>query len=200
MYNLPGDSEDYYLLTKGVELSANTSGLCCEIGLRAGGGSKYIIDAIATYCPGKTHIAIDPYGNIPYEHKEGDIVRLDYNNEMRNECLYNLYGYCQEKKVNFQFFNLEDTEFFKRYADGVPVYDIEKRIENQYSFIHFDAAHAVYPLAIEMKFFLSRMNIGGCWGFDDIEGYYNHDEIEQYVLSVGFKLIEKTHRKALYQL
>lgn len=199
-YNLPGDSEHYELLTKGIELSKGVDGLSCEIGLRLGGGSKFIIEAIARYCPQKTHIAIDPYGHILYEHKEKDFVRLDYTNEMRDECLTNIYGFCKQKKVNFQFFNLEDTEFFKRFADGVPVYNIEKRIEDNYSFVHFDGPHAKQPLFTEIDFFLSRTNTGGCWCFDDVTGYYNHDEIEAHLFSLGFKLIQKTSRKALYQL
>jgi hypothetical protein len=65
-YNLPTDSGDYYLLTKGVELSAHAEGLTCEIGLRTGGGTKHIMEALSKYRPGKVHIAIDPYGNILY--------------------------------------------------------------------------------------------------------------------------------------
>jgi hypothetical protein len=98
VYNLPTDSGDYYLLTKGVELSAHAEGLTCEIGLRAGGGTKHIMEALSKYRPGKVHIAIDPYGKILYERKEKDFFRLDYTNEMRDECLFNLYGFAKEKK------------------------------------------------------------------------------------------------------
>lgn len=196
---LPGDSGDYHLLTKGIELSAHVPGMTCEIGLRRGGGTKHIIDALAAKAPGKVHIAIDPYGHIPYEHKEGQPVRLDYTNDMRDECLSNLYPYALQKKINFQFFNLEDTEFFNRYGDGVPVYDMEKRVEDKYSFVHFDGPHAEMPLRLEIGFFEERMNPGGCWVFDDVVGYYDHDRLEKIIFALGFKLIDKTHHKALYQ-
>jgi hypothetical protein len=197
--SLPGDSGDYHLLTKGIELSANVPGMTCEIGLRRGGGTKTIIDALAQYAPHKVHIAIDPYGNIEYEHKEGDIVRLDYTNEMRDECLGNLYPYAKEKKINFQFFNLEDREFFKRYGDGVPVYDYKKRVEKDYSFVHFDGPHALEPLDEEISFFRYRTPVGGVWCFDDITGYYDHSRIEERLTLLGFVVIEKRWHKGLYK-
>jgi len=196
---LPGDSGDYHLLTEGIRLSAHVYGMTCEIGLRRGGGTKHIIDAIAKYCPGKVHIAIDPYGNIEYEHKEGQITRLDYTNEMRDECLANLYQYTREKKVPFIFFNLEDSEFFKRYAEGVPVYNSVKEFISSYSFVHFDGPHAILPLCREIDFFEKRIYPGACWCFDDIRGYYDHDQIENMLFRIGFKLIDKRDHKALYQ-
>ncbi len=197
--DLPGDSADYHLLTKGIELSANVNGLTCEIGLRRGGGTKHIIDAIAQYCPGKTHIAIDPYGHIPYEHKEGQVVQLDYTNDMRDECLSNLYQYTRQKQVPFIFFNLEDTEFFKRFADGVPTYNIDVTVWRKYSFVHFDGPHAMDPILQEVKFFRDRIAPGACWVFDDVVGYYDHDCLELGLFEIGFKLIDKTRHKALYQ-
>jgi hypothetical protein len=197
---LPGDSADYHILTKGVQLSASTQGLSCEIGLRRGGGSKHIIDAIADHCPGKVHIAVDPYGHIEYEHKEAQHVRLDYTNDMLADCMHNIYPFAQSRKVQFIFLNLEDTEFFTRYADGVPVYNLTKRLINNYSFVHFDGPHATLPLTREIEFFHQRALPGACWVFDDVIGYYNHDEIERYLFSIGWRLIEKTPHKALYQL
>lgn len=199
-YQLPGDSADYHILTKGVQLSAGTHGLSCEIGLRRGGGSAHIIAAISQHCGHKVHIAIDPYGNIEYEHKEGEIVRLDYTNEMLCDCMSNIYRYAQSRGVQFIFKQLEDTEFFKRYADGVPVYNEVKKMYNTYSFVHFDGPHALLPLMREIEFFRERALPGTCWVFDDVKGYYPHDDVEHYLFSIGFKLIEKTHHKALYQL
>jgi hypothetical protein len=64
---------------------------------------------------------------------------------------------CQGKKVNFQFFNLEDTEFFERYAEGVPVYNQVKTIWKTYSFVHFDGPHAFDSLMTEIDFFYKRI-------------------------------------------
>lgn len=199
MIELPGDSEDYHLLTQGVELSKDVSGLTCELGLRRGGGTKYIIDALSVYSHLKTHLAVDPYGHIPYEHKEGEIVQLDYTNDMYNDCMTNVFEYAKEKKIAFLFFKLEDTEFFERFSDGVPIYNVNKSIENVYSFVHFDGPHAVAPLITEIDFFDKRMNPGATAVFDDIEQYYNHDEVEQYLFKKGWVLINKTKRKGLYQ-
>lgn len=196
--NLPTDSGEYHMLTKGIELSRNVNGLTCEIGLRRGGGTKYILDALQRFGK-KTHVAIDPYGNIEYEHKEGEIVTLDYTNEMRDECLQNLYAYTRQLSIPFIFFNLEDTEFFKRYADGVPVYNQKKQIVNQYSFVHYDGPHAVAPLQAEIDFFLPRTPVGACWVFDDVKRYYDHDIIEQRLFKEGFNLIEIGDHKGLYQ-
>lgn len=202
MINLPGDSADYHLLTKGIELSKDVPGMTCEIGLRQGGGTKFIIDAIAQYCPGKTHIAIDPYGSILYELKENHFVRLDYTNEMRDECLKNVYAYCQEKKVNFLFFNLTDLDFFERYQHGIPIYDIERRVEKKYSFVFFDGPHSLLAIMFELLFFMDRITKGACFVFDDVsttDVYYDHKVIHSYLLSIGFSLIVNTDKKALYQ-
>lgn len=196
--DLPTDSGDYHLLTKGVELAKEIPGLTCEIGLRRGGGTKFILDALQRHGI-KTHIAIDPYGNIEYEHKEGEFVTLDYTNDMRDECLSNLHAYARQIQVPLLFWNLEDTEYFKRFGDGVPLYNKVKTIVNQYSFIHFDGPHAYEPLMVEIDFFKSRTPVGGCWCFDDVKGYYDHDAVEKVVLDSGFMLIEKGDKKALYQ-
>jgi len=197
--DLPGDSGDYELLAKGIELSKDVLGMTCELGVRRGGGTKIIMDAIARHCSGKVHIAIDPYGHIEYEHKEGQVVRLDYTNEMRDECMVNLFAYAKQIQQTVIFFNLEDTEFFNRFADGVPMYNLKKTILESYSFVHFDAAHAVMPLMDEIAFFQTRTPVGGCWCFDDVENYYNHSIIESYILKSGWNLIEKKYHKALYQ-
>ncbi len=195
---LPGDSSDYHLLTKGVELSKGVNGLTCELGVRRGGGTKIIMDAMHLFCPGKVHVAVDPYGHIEYEHKEAQTIRLDYTNQMRNQCMANLFSYADIINETVLFFNLEDTEFFEKFDKGVPIYDLVKYIVNEYSFVHFDAAHAHDPLITEIDFFAPRTPKGGCWVFDDVVGYYDHDKVEVYILSKGFTLIEKTQHKALY--
>jgi hypothetical protein len=199
MINLPGDSAEYDMLTRGIALSANVDGLTCELGLRLGGGSKHIIDALAQYAPHKTHIAVDPYGNIEYNaHDNGLKVRIDYTNQMRNTCMANIYPYANDKNVHFIFFNLEDSEFFQRFADGVPVYRENKAIINQYSFVHFDAGHIVPEILKQLDFFWMRSVPGSVFAFDDVVGFYNHDEIEKRLFP-HFKLIEKGNKKAIYQ-
>jgi len=195
---LPGDSGDYELITKGIELSKDAEGLCMEIGLRRGGGTKYIIDGIAQYCPDKVACAIDPYGNIEYRSREGRVCRIDYTNQMRDEALPQIYTYALQKRVHFVFINLEDGEFFLRYMSGIPIYREYKEVVNKYSFVHFDGPHTYDDVMAEIGFFLSRTSVGGCWVFDDVT-YYNHDEVEGFLERNGFVLIDKTNIKALYK-
>lgn len=193
---LPPDSRNYEVLTEGIEKVKDIDGLTCEIGLRRAGGTKYILDAIKATGQQKVHIAVDPYGNI--EFHEGNIAhRLDYTNEMRDECLFNLYAYTMQNKMPFVFFNLEDTEFFARFADGVPVYNEYKTIINTYAFVHFDGPHTVAALQDEIAFFDPRSVVGSVWVFDDVK-LYDHNEIHTYLKTLNWKLYRTTERKWAY--
>lgn len=194
------DSANYEVLTDGVMLAANVEGATCEIGLREGGGSKYIMDALVHSKQNlvKPHIAIDPYGNIEYYRDEiYKVGRCDYTNEMRNNCLINMYLYCIQNKVDFYFFNMEDTEFFKRYADGIPVYNEHKAIINKYSFVHFDGPHIIDVLNDELEFFDARAPIGAVFVFDDI-GMYEHEVVHEAILDRGWVAYSQTPRKIGY--
>lgn len=194
---LPTDSLNYEVITAGVERAAPIAGMTCEIGLRRGGGSKYIIDALADQDQKKVHIAIDPYGNIEYADTDDHITRFDYTNEMRDDCLANIHLYCRQKKVDFLFFCMEDTEFFKRFADGVPVYDQHKRLETAYSFVHFDGPHAVKELTHEIAFFNERTPQGAVFVFDDV-AQYDHQQIHTYLKTLGWEVFKTTPRKWAY--
>lgn len=194
------DSGDYNLLTEAAEAIKGVPGLTCEIGLRGGGGSAYIMAALHnTDQMDRTHIAIDPYGNIEYESHQGLLERLDYTNSMRNQCMKDIYDFSEESGINFLFFPLEDTEFFKRYADGVPVYQEYKKIIREYALVHFDGPHAWVPLVDEVIFFDNRTMVGGYWIFDDVT-FYDHDKFEaEYILPRGFELVKRTNIKASYK-
>lgn len=86
--SIEGDSGEYELLTEAVELSKDVEGICVEIGVRMGMGTKHIIDAICEHRPGSTVIGIDPYGSILYTGREPNgPCRLDYTNEMAKRCM-----------------------------------------------------------------------------------------------------------------
>jgi len=193
------DSLNYDVIVEGIERIKDVDGFTCEIGLRRGGGSFHIIDTLFKTEQKKTHIAIDPYGNI--EYPEGDdeqVIRCDYTNSMRDDCLANMYLLCQRREISFLFFNLEDTEFFARYADGVPVYNEHKQLVNQYSFVHFDGPHTVRHLKTEIDFFHPRSPQGAVWVFDDV-GLYKHSETHAYLKSLGWSALRTTERKWSYQ-
>lgn len=195
--NLPTDSSDYDVITRGVSRILDVPGMTCEIGLRRGGGTKYILDALVSTNQKRTHVAIDPYGNIDYEDGDSHTTKYDYTNEMRDECLVNLYSYARQLKQNVLFFNLEDTEFFSRYADGIPVYQEKKRIESLYAFIHFDGPHSIIALRREIAFFEIRSVRGAVFVFDDVENY-DHTSIDRYLTSNGWLGLDTSTRKWSY--
>lgn len=201
MIELSGDSGEYEFLEQAVELSSSVGGVCCEIGLRMGFGTKIIIDAVRKYCPTKTVISIDPYGSILYQGREmNEPCRLDYTNEMKYRCLSALYTYLIDNPVDYHYYDLEDNVFFDKYKDGIVKYELEKIMLNTYSVIHFDGPHTVPLINKEIDFFLPRTNSGGCWVFDDCTpDFYDHDAIEKRLFEIGFILIKKGNKKALYQ-
>jgi hypothetical protein len=195
--SLPADSADYEVLVEAVRKVVSVAGMTCEIGLRRGGGSRYILDTLLETQQKKLHIAIDPYGNIPYAPNDKELVLFDYTNKMRNECLLNIYLYCVQKNASFLFFNMEDSEFFARFSDGVPVYEGQKRIETHYSLVHFDGPHSVAALKAEVDFFHPRAYRGAVFVFDDVE-LYEHSEVDAYLTTLGWSAYRKAARKWAY--
>ena len=193
------DNIDYHLIEEGVGLVASVPGMTCEVGLREGGGSQYIMEALQKTGQNKIHIAIDPYGNIECEARNNSFSRFDYTNTMRNRCLSEMYKISTELNIDFLFFQLEDTEFFKRYGDGIPVYNEKKSIQNTYSFVFFDGPHGTNAIINEFNFFNERASAGAVFVFDDIT-FYDFSSIEQNnLVPTGWKLITKTTAKASYR-
>lgn len=192
--------ETYNVMREYVLQLKDVEGLSCEIGLRRGGGTKVIMDAFIENDDRRPHICLDPYGNIIYK----DIVgahRSDYTDDMRNETLAELYKYAYDKQLNILFFNLEDSEFYRRFADGVPIYNQEKEMINAYAYVHVDGQHDEASVKLAADFFIPRMSIGGIIMFDNTN-HYPHDRIHEKMISnkffyegdVGFK---KTYKRIL---
>ena len=179
---LPTDSLNYHVVSNAVKAAKDVEGMTCEIGVRRGGGSKFIIDALVEMNKNVPHIGIDPFGNIEYfaDEKYG-VIRQDYSNSMKLEMLTNMSLYCLQKNINYVFFNLEDTEFFNRYTDGVPIYNEVKKIWNKYSSVLLDGPHNILALKTEIDFFNQRMDIGATLILDDLELYPHFEEIDPYL-------------------
>ena len=213
------DSSEYEILFNGALKVGQTGvkGAAVEIGTRRGGSAKMIIDALAPFGQ-RPFFCIDPYGNIPIEctnknisaHVPGVTVEgdpqsteitkpltFDYDNNMRNRIIPSLYFYAYAAGMDFTFFCLEDTEFFKRYEDGVPVYNNEKTLVNEYAFVFFDGPHDNPALERELNFFLPRAVVGAVFVFDDI-WMYAHQKFEDQLLINGFEVLEKGSIKASY--
>ena len=199
---LETDNQDYDVLKNAVRRIKGVPGMLCEIGTRRGGSLAHIINTLGeTQDLHRNIVFLDPYGSI--EYAQSDSVkrpRTDYSNGMRNETLSALYYYVSNHPVNPVPFIMEDTEFFKRFADGVPFYLDHKIFETQYALVFFDGPHDVPSIVTEIEFFHPRSAPGAMWVFDDVVGYYDHDKIERMIAELGWKLVEKTDRKASYRL
>jgi len=213
------DSSEYEVLIEAAKSIRGVPGAVVEIGSRQGGSAKMIIDALEQNGDAnRPMFCIDPYGNIdvlctnlnlsehyPDVKLEGDPKSTDivapikpgFTNAMRNWCVPSLY-YCAYKAgLNFTFFCLEDTEFFARYADGVPVYDEVKRIVNEYALVFFDGPHDNPSVVAETQFFIDRSVLGTVFVYDDV-WMYDHARIEEMLLASGFRVKEKKNVKASY--
>ena len=196
-----GDSSNYDVITRAIKvIPSGLEGMTCEIGLRRGMGTKYIIDSLnKKEIPYKVHVAIDPYGHIEYASHEGYAVRLDYTNNMRDDTIGLCHIYANQNNVNFIFLNLTDTQFFEKFAAGIPIYEEEEIVLNKYIFVHFDGPHQLDLLETEFSWFDKRMSIGATIVFDDVVNYYDHSKLDLIVQKAGWKLLESTGCKASYQ-
>ena len=148
---------------------------------------------------------MDRYGNIEYNHGDGNIgsnISVEgFTNKMRNETIPLLYIYALERLNNFIFFNLEDTEFFKKYKDGIPIYSdqLGKRFESIYALVFFDGPHDYESVCKEVEFFNKRTPIGAVYVFDDVSNY-NHNLLEEkYLFESGWEIFQKSNRKISYK-
>ena len=194
------DSREYHILERAARSVSGVPGLTCEIGVREGGGTKAIIDAVRlSGGPKKVHVAIDPFGNIEYAHFETLVAKEPgYTNAMKNRMLKLLYQYCEQHGVECLFFPLEDTEYFKRFADGVPLYDQFKTMENRYALVFFDGPHTTALVKTEFDFFKDRQEVGAALVFDDIDQYPHMSLLDPYIRSHGYALVEQGVCKASY--
>lgn len=190
------DGAHYNELQIAIQETRDIPGATCEIGCRRGGGSVMIMQGnIGT---NKPHIAVDPYGNIDYHDRVG-IHKSDYTNNMKLESQMSLYEWAFRYSYNYIFFNLEDTEFFKRFADGVPIYEDVKRIENKFSLVFIDGPHHTKAVLDAFEYFKNKMSIGGQIVFDNYDHYPHDTEVEPLILQNSFVLHNTGTDKKVYK-
>lgn len=203
------DSYDYDILYRAAQFIKDVPGIVCEIGTRRGGSMKYIIDGLLSVGDNNRNVlCIDPYGGVTYYyHEDHEAPVTDYTNDMRNTAMVNLYSYIDKKPINLVLMCMEDTEFFARFADGVPFYqgvfrkyidnvpyeEGTKTISNQYSLVFFDGPHTTELVLNEVKFFIPRSVIGTRFVFDDCADY-NHQVVHNYLLENNFEIVEQKHK------
>ena len=188
MSQFESDGFDYNILTNACLHVAKheVPGMVLEIGTRRGGSAEIMVNALTKAgVKGKTFVVVDPYGDIDFELDWG-MVGYDYTNQMRDETIPKLHKFMAKKGFNFVFMNMEDVEFFKRYSDGVPIYQGKaKQLINQYALVFVDGPHSTRLVSNEANFFADRIAPGGAIVFDNVN-YYEHDKIEQVLFTAGF--------------
>ena len=197
------DSWDYEILKDAAESVVNINGLSLELGVREGGSSKMMIDAfLKTPKIKRTHIALDPYGNLPYYYSTSE-WRNDpgpYGNSMRDFVVPGLLLYCANTNVDFLFYQMTDCEFMKRFSDGIPVYNTPGNacLAEKYALVHIDGPHITEDTLSETIFFEERSVIGTHLVYDDVEGYYDHEQIRKYLLEREWVVKKETDKKISY--
>lgn len=196
---IDGDSGEYEFLTEAVEMSKDIEGMCCEVGLRRGLGTVTIIEAVRQFCPSKRVISIDPYGSIPYVGREHvGKIRLDYDNQMRDETVSEIYQ--RLKGVNWQFFNMTDEQFFTQMSDGVQWNELDTQYEIFYSMVHLDAEHYFDAIRNEVLFFGRRMTTGGIIVIDDFtEDFIKVQPVVDMMDSYGFVEVKRGLKKSIWR-
>jgi|TARA_E500000178_G_C16971289_1_gene731053 hypothetical protein len=194
---IAGDSLEYEFITEEIKkLNLNDIVLTCEIGLRRGLGSKTIMDAvIAKGVETYRHIAIDPYGNLDYQHYD-DVpsATADYTDHMKIETLYDLVKYKE-----FAFFEFPDTYYFETMKGGYPL-SIDGKIEmhDKYSVVHLDGPHTTLAVEQQITFFMRYMEDESILILDDHKTFYKQS-IDWCLKKVGFKVVREGDRKLIYK-
>lgn len=179
MFERDGHDSCYERLKPYIEKALTSHGATAEVGLRRAGTTKLILDKQIETGLRKPHICIDPYGQIPYSVNER-IHDTDYSNQMRNETLAELYSFCRDNQLDLHFFNMEDSEFYKRFPDYVPVYEREKIEIDSYCFVHIDGQHSYEAVLPAAQYFLPRMSKNSYIAFDNTDTY-DHQRVEREV-------------------
>jgi hypothetical protein len=200
------DGEEYEVLWHAAILTSTLPGLSAEVGVREGGASELIlrtVDQYAVTSGGRrtTHVAIDPYGNIPYADRDGRVVPgFGYDEKMRRNAQASLSTIARSLDTDLLFMPMEDEEFFLRFEHGVPVYGGgEKRVENQYRLAHIDGPHTYIAAVSAGEFFANRLVAGGVLVFDNIN-YYDHGKVHEVLSSLhDMELLHVGESKALHR-
>lgn len=199
---LSGDSDEYWFLTEAVELSKDVEGTCLELGLRLGKGTQTIIDAVRAYCPDKLVVSVDCYGNVPYTGREPDgETHYDYTDDMRNNCMADLWTYIKKNPVDYRFIQEADFHFFEDYKNGIMRYYYNGwHQENLYAMVHLDAQHTVADVNRQITWFEDRMETGATIVIDDVTpDFLDFEPIKQHLGVLGFEHIKTGGKKSLWK-
>ena len=183
---LSTDSSSYELLYAAACETALLPGASCEIGVREGGSSELILMATQANKSSRIHIAIDPWGGMPYPMGGGLITGRIYPDAMRQRTLANLYALAHQMELDLIVFPWCDTDFYERCAEGVPFYREEtSALITSYNLVHIDGPHSTEAVMNAATFFAGRMVDGGQLVFDDV-AFYDHASVHEFLVAVDY--------------
>lgn len=191
---LETDGIEYDLLERAIKRAENVPGAFLEIGTRRGGSLQIIIDAAIATGQSRVFVSVDPYGHIPYNNGQG-ITRYDYTNEMKTRALADLYNYAHVRGVNLITFTLTDSDFFEYFAEGIPVYEIEKRIEDRFAFAFLDGPHDVKSILAEFDYLKNKTAPRAQIVVDNIDLF---SPAELIAVLDGFEEVERNSQKICF--
>ena len=161
-------------------------------------GSKMIIDAYRKYHPSVNnliHIGLDPYGDLPYNFSEDrKNQKADYTNLMKRLTIINFL----KKYPEFHFVNLDTHEFFKRFDDGYPIYNKQKKIIDKFEIVHFDGLHDLESVSLETEYFLKHLSNHTIFIYDDVDTF-DIEKIKKKLYLKGFKVLDSKKRKISFE-
>jgi hypothetical protein len=180
------DSSAYdKLLTAAVD-SLWYPGASLEFGIRQGGSTELILRAAHAHNVKRPHVAVDPWGGLPYNFNNHTIVG-SYHDAMRRQTCADLYTLAHEFESDLLIFAMKDTDFFRAFDGGVPFYQNGGTTPiTCYSLVFFDAEHVLDAVMQEVAWCAPRTSLNGQWVFDDVNSY-DHVTVDHLVLSLGFE-------------
>jgi len=193
------DSLEYEILVDAVHGIKDVNGFTLEIGVRQGGSTKLIIDNLKSTNQNRIHIAIDPYGDIPYWTTQTCQATCGYTNKMKQTMLSELYQYCLEIDQEVLYFPLESYEFCNRFSDGVPIYNNGKELINEYALVFLDGSHKLEDVLAEFNWFEKRIAKGGYIIFDDIHIYPHMERLDSIIIAAGYVKMKQGNNKVSYK-
>lgn len=186
---LPSDSVRYDILYEAAKSIKGVPGVTMEIGLRRGGGTEAIIQGSLDADDKRVHMALDPYGHLPYATGTVCVHQYDYTNQMRMEALPLVYEWCEIKDVTFVFWPMTDLEFFRAFPDGPPFYNEQEERVTDFALVHYDGPHSTQSVLDEVNYFRRFSPIGAVWIFDDVSMYTHYQDVEPVVFETGFERV-----------
>lgn len=158
-----------------------------EIGVRLGGSSLYLLKAIKD--SGKIKrplVTIDPYGEIPYEFKVGNIkTKAVYTESFYRTALKELSNYCYQNNLLHINFKITSEDFINIFP-LIKVWNEGKIIPENFGFVYLDGSHEEKVVAMELDYFLPKVCSGGILVIDDFPAVMDSKiEIIQHTLRNG---------------